>query len=225
MLENLILHLAQEHFIKKQNSKRSDIAMLWSFLDATSNQKRLDTITLLDENWLISLFKEEYFALKYSKEKERQKMLMIYEEVLFGKKYFHSLWKNLNDFYDVLGFSMTQKYQFRESFGYISKTKLSILRNSLQNFVTHYESGKNVAFAFQIVSFNLGISKDFSLYGSKNLIPIDEVSTLRKRLKKSMLNTVPFFLYCNKKELNPQMIESLREILLLVFEKNTQWKP
>jgi len=99
------------------------------------------------------------------------------------------------------------------------------LRNSLQNFVTHYESGKNVAFAFQIVSFNLGISKDFSLYGSKNLIPIDEVSTLRKRLKKSMLNTVPFFLYCNKKELNPQMIESLREILLLVFEKNTQWKP
>lgn len=225
MLENLILYLAQEHFRKKTKAKRNDISMLWSFLDAASNQKRLDTISLLDENWLISLFKEEYFVLKYSKEKETKKMLMIYEEVLFGKKYFHSLWKNLNDFYDVLGFSMTQKYQFRESFGYINKAKLSLLRNSLQNFVSHYEVGKNIAFAYQIVSFNLGIAKDFSLYGSKNLIPIDEVSTLRKRLKKSMLNTVPFFLYCNKQELSAQMIESLREILILVFEKNMEWKP
>jgi hypothetical protein len=145
--------------------------------------------------------------------------------VLFGKKYFHSIWKNLNDFYDVLGFNMTQKYQFRESFGYINKAKLSILRNSLQNFVSHYEGSKNIAFAYQIVSFNLGIAKDFSLYGGKNLIPIDEVSTLRKRLKKSMLNTVPFFLYCNKQELSAQMTENLREILILVFEKNMEWKP
>ncbi|WP_246032207.1 hypothetical protein [Sulfurimonas crateris] len=224
MLENLILYLAEEHFRKKTKAKRNDISMLWSFLDAASNQKRLDTISLLDENWLISLFKEEYFMLKYSKEKETQKMLMIFEEVLFGKKYFHSLWKNLNDFYDVLGFSMKQKYQFRESFGYINKAKLSLLRNSLQNFVSHYEKGKNIAFAYQIVSFNLGMAKDFSLYNGKNLIPIDEVSTLRKRLKKSMLNTVAFFLYCNKQELSAQMIESLREILILVFEKNMEWK-
>ncbi|MDY0122715.1 hypothetical protein [Sulfurimonas sp.] len=224
MLENLILYLTAEHFVKRTKSKRNDISMLWSFLDAPSNQKRLDTISLLDENWLISLFKKEYFSLKYSKVKEKQKMLMIYEEVLFGKKYFYSLWKNLNDFYDVLGFNMTQKYQFRESFGYISEARLFILKNSLQNFVTHYENKNNTAFAYQIVSFNLGISKDFSLYNGKNLIPVDEVSTLRKRLKKSMLNTVPFFLYCNKKELTKQMIESLREILIFVFEKNTEWR-
>lgn len=151
-------------------------------------------------------------------------MLMVFEEVLFGKKYFHSLWKNLNDFYEVLGFSMTQKYQFRESFGYISKAKLSLLRNSLQNFVTHYEKESKALFAYQIVSFNLGIAKDFALSNGSNLIPIDEVSTLRKRLKKSMLNTVPFFLYCNKKELTPLMIESLKEILIVVFEKNMEWR-
>ncbi len=226
MLENLILYLTAEHFLKQTRSKRNDISMLWSFLDAASNQKRLDTISMLDENWLISLFKEEYFVLRYSKVKETQKMLMIFEEVLFGKKYFHSLWKNLNDFYDVLGFSMTQKYQFRESFGYISKARLFILKSSLQNFVTFYEkNNRNLFFSYQIVSFNLGISKDFSLSNGKNLIPIDEVSTLRKRLKKSMLNTVPFFIYCNKKELNGQMIESLREILISVFEKNVEWKP
>lgn len=224
MLENLILHLAQEHFSKKIKSKRNNIAMLWSFLDTASSEKRLDTISLLDENWLISLFKEEYFRLKYSKEKEGHKMLMVFEEVLFGKKYFHSLWKNLNDFYEVLGFSMTQKYQFRESFGYISKAKLSLLRNSLQNFVTHYEKESKALFAYQIVSFNLGIAKDFALSNGSNLIPIDEVSTLRKRLKKSMLNTVPFFLYCNKKELTPLMIESLKEILIVVFEKNMEWR-
>jgi len=199
--------------------------MLWSFLDSSSNQKRLDTISLLDGNWLISLFKKEYFALRYSKVKETQKMLMIFEEAFFGKKYFHSLWKNLNDFYDVLGFSMTQKYQFRESFGYICNSKLTILKSSLQNFVTFYEKrDRNLFLSYQIVSFNLGISKDFSLSNGKNLIPIDEVSTLRKRLKKSMLNTVPFFIYCNKEELTEQMIESLREILISVFEKNVEWR-
>ncbi len=225
MLENLILYLSKEYFTKQKEQKLNDISMLWKFLDATDNAKRLDTISLMDENWLISLFKEEYFRLKYSEQKETQKMLMIFEEVLFGKKYFHSIWKNLNDLYDVLNFSTTQKYQFRESFGYICESKLTILKNSLQNFVLHHEAKNSSLFlSYQIVSFNLGISKDFTLFSGKNLVPIDEVSTLRKRLKKSMLNTVPFFIYCNKSELSTEIKESLKEILISVFEKNMEWK-
>ncbi len=226
MLEELILYLCAKYFMKQKKKKQSDISMLWKFLDAASNQKRLDTISLMDENWLISLFKEEYFYLKYSNQKNRQKTIMIFEEVLFGKRYFYSMWKNLNDLYNVLDFSTNQKYQFRESFGYLSKSKLAILKTSLENFVLFHEAKTDGLYlSYQIVSFSLGISKDFSLFSDKNLVPIDEVSTLRKRLKKSMLNTVPFFIYCNKQDVTPQIRENLKEVLLCVFEKNVEWKP
>jgi hypothetical protein len=225
MLENLILHLSREYFTNEKEQRVNDISMLWKFLDEKKSEKKLDTISLLDENWLISLFKEKYFHLKYSDQKEIQKILMIFEEVLFGKKHFNSIWKNLNDLYEVLDFNTTQKYQFRESFGYLSKSKLTILKDSLQNFVLHHEAKNSGLFlSYQIVSFNLGISKDFALFSGKNLVAIDEVSTLRKRLKKSMLNTVPFFIYCNKKELSSEIIESLKEILIAVFEKNMEWR-
>lgn len=192
--------------------------MLWNFLDETEQFKRLDTISLLDENWLISLFKEEYFELKYSQKQGKSKILMIFEEVLFGKKYFNSLWKNLNDLYGVLGFTTTQKYRFRESFGYITPSKLIELKKELNSFIKKYEAiNKDLYLSYQIVSFKLGVSKDFYLYNGSTLIAIDEVSTLRKRLKKSMLNTVPFFLYCNQKELSKDMIEDLKTILTTVF--------
>lgn len=225
MLENLILHLSREYFTNEKEQRVNDISMLWKFLDDKKSEKKLDTISLLDENWLISLFKEKYFHLKYSNQKEIQKILMIFEEVLFGKKHFYSIWKNLNDLYEVLDFKTTQKYQFRESFGYLSKSKHTILKNSLQNFVLHHEAqSRGLFLSYQIVSFNLGISKDFALFSGKNLVAIDEVSTLRKRLKKSMLNTVPFFIYCNKKELSPEIRVSLKEILISVFEKNMEWR-
>lgn len=225
MLENLILHLSREYFTNEKEQRVNDISMLWKFLDDKKSEKKLDTISLLDENWLISLFKEKYFHLKYSNQKEIQKILMIFEEVLFGKKHFNSIWKNLNDLYEVLDFKTTQKYQFRESFGYLSKSKHTILKNSLQNFVLHHEAqSRGLFLSYQIVSFNLGISKDFALFSGKNLVAIDEVSTLRKRLKKSMLNTVPFFIYCNKKELSSEIRVSLKEILISVFEKNMEWR-
>ncbi|MDD5372822.1 MAG: hypothetical protein PHO62_05290 [Sulfurimonas sp.] len=226
MLENLIIYLSNQYFIKEKEQKLGDISMLWKFLDEQKDEKRLDTISLLDENWLISLFKEEYFLLKYSDKKDIQKTLMIFEEVLFGKKHFNSIWKNLNDLYEVLDFNTPQKYQFRESFGYINSSKMVILKNSLESFISYHEAKNNALFlSYQIVSFNLGVSKDFSLFSGKNLVAIDEVSTLRKRLKKSMLNTVPFFIYCNKKELDSKITESLKEILISVFEKNMEWKP
>ena len=51
------------------------------------------------------------------------------------------------------------------------------------------------------------------------LINIDEISTLRKRLKYSMRNTVPFYLYSNKKTLSPEMKVDLKEMLFDIFEK------
>ncbi len=220
MLENLIAYLASEHFLTPKDKKSNNISMLWKFLQPKSFEKKLDTINLLDENWLISLFKEEYFNLKYSNKKDTKKSLMIFEEVLFGKKYFNSLWKNLNDLYGMLDFTTTQKYQFRESFGYITPSKLIMLKKDLDEFISCHETqNKGLFFSYQIVSFKLGVSKDFCLFSGKDLVAIDEISTLRKRLKKSMLNTVPFFLYCNKDELSPKMRYDLKEILLSVFKK------
>ncbi|MDY0328275.1 MAG: hypothetical protein RBR07_08520 [Arcobacteraceae bacterium] len=223
MLESLIAYLANQFFVQGKK-KNNDISMLWKFDKVQGLEQKLDTISLLDENWLISLFKEEYFALKYdTKIKNKQKILLVFEEVLFGKKYFSSIWKNLNDLYSVLDFTTTQKYQFRESFGYISPSKLQILKNSLDNFVAYYESKDKLFLSYQIVSFNLGISKDFHLFSGEELVSIDEVSTLRKRLKKSMLNTVPFFIYCNQKELTSKMKDDLKELLFDVFERNREW--
>lgn len=220
MLENLIAYLANEYFLSSKDKKSNNISMLWKFLHPKSFEKKLDTINLLDENWLISLFKEEYFNLKYSNKKDTKKSLMVFEEVLFGKKYFASLWKNLNDLYGMLDFSTTQKYRFRESFGYITPSKLIMLKKALDGFIAHHESqNRELFFAYQIVSFKLGVSKDFCLFSGKNLVAIDEISTLRKRLKKSMLNTVPFFLYCNKDELSQEMREDLKEILITIFKK------
>ncbi|WP_310442235.1 hypothetical protein [Sulfurimonas sp.] len=220
MLENLIVYLANEYFLTPKDKKLNNISMLWKFLQPKGFEKKLDTINLLDENWLISLFKEEYFNLKYSNKKDTKKSLMIFEEVLFGKKYFNSLWKNLNDLYVMLDFTTTQKYQFRESFGYITPSKLIMLKTALDEFIACYETKeKELFFSYQIVSFKLGVSKDFCLSNGKDLIAIDEISTLRKRLKKSMQNTVPFFLYCNKDELSQKMRYDLKDILLNVFKK------
>ena len=226
MLENLIVYLANQYFTQEKNDRLNNISMLWKFADVGTLEKKLDTISLLDENWLISLFKEEYFKIKYSPSVEnKEKILMVFEEVLFGKKYFDSVWKNLNDLYDVLDFTLTQKYQFRESFGYISPSKLQILKRSLDHFISYHESKANLFLSYQIVSFTLGVSKNFYLFGESGLISIDEISTLRKRLKKSMLNTVPFFIYSSKKELNKEMKKDLKEILICVFEKNKVWHP
>lgn len=81
-------------------------------------------------------------------------------------------------------------------------------------------SRKKEAFlTYKIVSFSLGVQKEFSLYDGDELINIDEVSTLRKRLKHSMLNTVPFYIYINKKYLNKEMKEELKSILFNIFSE------
>ncbi len=223
ILENVVQYLAKKHFDKEeQKYKLSDsISMLWNFAKHKDIERRLDTISQLDENWLISLFKEEYFNIKRKEllSHEDKKYIYCFEEVLFGKRYFRSPWKNLNEFYKVLGFTTVQRYQFRESFGNITHKRSKELQKKLDSFITKWEKDdKELFFTYQIVSFKIGIEKDFSFYDGENLINIDEISTLRKRLKQSMLNTVPFYIYSNKKNMNEQMKEDLRQILFEVFD-------
>jgi len=221
LLENVIEYLADKYFKNpKMDEKTSDnISMLWNFHNRNI-EKKLDTISMLDENWLISLFKNEYFLIKEKDilSAEDKKYLYSFEEVLFGKRKFRSPWKNLNEFYNVLEFSTIERYKFRESFGYIKGNKAKKLQNALDKFIKKWEKNDDkLFFAYQIVSFNLGIEKEFSFYDGGELINIDEISTLRKRLKQSMLNTVPFYIYSNKKNLNEEMKKELKEILFNIF--------
>lgn len=220
LLENVVQYLASNYFKDSQSlNNPQDISMLWNFQNS-NREKELDTISMLDENWLISLFKNEYFNIK-SKDNlsaSEKKYLYSFEEVLFGKRRFVSPWKNLNEFYKVLGFTTVERYKFRESFGYITEHKLKILQKELDSFILNWESKKeDLFFIYQAVSFKIGISKDFCLYDTDELINIDEVSTLRKRLKQSMLNTVPFYIYSNKKVLNETMKKQLKEIVMKIF--------
>ncbi len=198
----LFLYLGKKYFssTKQSSDLSSQISMLWGVFAQKNKEKKLDLISSLDENWLITLFKKEYLTIKHKKIllQDDKKYLLCFEEVLFGKRVFKSLWKNLNQFYNILDFTKIQRYKFRESFGYITAKKHIKLQKELDAFIKKYENEEQFI-SYQIVSFSLGVDKNFTLYDGSNLIKIDEISTLRKRLKQSMSNTVPFYLYINKK--------------------------
>lgn len=224
LLENVVNFLSKKYFAstKKNTSENitNSIAMLWNFLKEKELEKQLDLVSLLDENWLISLFKKEYFIIKNKKNPtaEDKKYLVSFEEVLFGKRFFSATWKNLNELYNVLEFSTVERYKFRESFGYITENRLKKLQKRLDLFCAKYEKEYEDTFiVYQVVSFSLGIQKEFSLYDGTHLVNIDEISTLRKRLKQSMQNTVPFYIYSNKKVITKDMKEELKAILFEIF--------
>jgi HD superfamily phosphohydrolase len=218
-LENVVLYLAKSYFIKNKVCELTDsISMLWKFLEEQDLEKRLDIITQLDENWLITLFKKEYFTIKNKPTKDLQdiKYLKSFEEVLFGKRFYNATWKNLNELYNILEFDEIQRYKFRESFGYVSPHTYNKLKQKLENFCIKYER-EDRFFTFQIVSLSIGIETNFLLFDGEKPIKIDVISTIRKRLKKSILNTVPFYLYSNKTILENEMIEDIRRILSECF--------
>jgi hypothetical protein len=223
LLESVIIYLSEQYFSSSfTNHTLTDcISMLWKFLDTPNDEmqkeKQLDVISQLDENWLISLCKKEYFKIKYDENKTLNdtKYLISFDEVLFGKKAFTSIWKNLNDFYNILEFSEIERYQFRDKFGNVNKNKIAILQHNLDKLINIWQKKeKGLFISYQIIALKPGISKNFCLYDGENLIAIDQISTLRKRLKKSMLNSVPFFLYCNKKTINDKIKEDIKHLLL-----------
>ena len=218
-LENVILYLAKNYFKDDNESNTTDsISMLWRFLDEIDLEKRLDIITQLDENWLITIFKKEYFKIKNKPLQNINdvKYLKSFEEVLFGKRFYNAIWKNLHELYNILEFDEIERYKFRESFGYVTTNTYNKLQAKLDNLCTKNEKDGSF-FTFKIVSLNIGIDSDFTLFDGEKPIKIDAISTIRKRLKKSILNTVPFYLYSNKENISNEMIVEIKQILIDCF--------
>ncbi len=220
LLEKVITFLAKEFLTISPKEKKvyETVAMLWKFSSEKNPEKQLDIISQLDENWLISLFKKEYFKIKYQLSltyKERY-YLASFEDILFGKHLFNASWKNLSEFYNILGLTTDECFKFREKFGSISKEQREKLEQRLEKLIEVY--GKDDKFySYSIVSMSIGIDKNFLLYDGKKTLVIDEISTLRKRLKTSMANSVPFFIFSNKKIFSLEMKKGLKKILFEVF--------
>jgi len=220
LLEKVITFLAKEYLsISPKDVKvYQTIAMMWKFKNEENPSKQLDIISQLDENWLISLFKKEYFKIKYQLSltyKERY-YLSAFEDILFGKRIFSANWKNLSEFYNILAVKKNDRFKFREKFGFISTEKRKLLTKRLDKLIEVYAMD-NDFYAYSIISLSIGIDKKFVLYDGFRGVSIDELSTVRKRLNTSRLNSVPFFIFSNKKQLPKKMIIELKEILFNVF--------
>lgn len=220
LLEKVITYLAKDYLAITPKDKKvyQSISMMWKFMNEKDSEKKLDIISQLDESWLITLFKNEYFKIKYQRSLSYHERyyLAAFEDILFGKHLFKATWKNLSEFYKVLGFNQEERYLFLEKFGKVSSKKEKRLEKSLNSFIEKYNKD-NSFFAYSIVSLSIGIQKDFLLYDGEKSIKIDELSTLRKRLITSRSNTVPFYVFSNNKYLTDKMIQELREILFEVF--------
>ncbi len=220
LLEKVITFLAKEYLAISPKDKKlyQTIAMMWKFLLEENPSKRLDIISQLDENWLISLFKKEYFKIKYqlSLTYQERYYLAAFEDILFGKDFFKANWKNLSEFYNILGLTKEDRYSFREKFGSISSKQRQKLEQSLEQLIEKY-SKDDEYYAYSIISLSVGIDKNFLLYDGEKALIIDEISTVRKRLTTSMANSVPFYIYSNQSTFSKEMIEELKNILFENF--------
>ncbi len=220
LLEKVITFLAKDYLlvVPKDKLLYQTIAMMWKFNLEQNPSKQLDIISQLDENWLISLFKKEYFKIKYQLTLTYQERyyLAAFEDILFGKNIFKANWKNLTEFYNVLELSKEERFLFREKFGVITGEQRKRLEESLEKLREMYSEGDNF-YAYSIISLSIGLDKDFLLYDGERTVLIDEISTVRKRLKVSRANSVPFFIFSNQKKLPKEMRERLKEILFEVF--------
>ena len=220
LLEKVITYLSKTYLLSTSKEKKiyQSIAMMWRFHFEQDTEKKLDIISQLDENWLISLFKKEYFKIKYqlSHTYQERYYLAAFEDILFGKHIFKATWKNLSEFYKLLEFTEEERYAFKEKFGKLSEKKANRLEKHLTKFIEKHNQNESF-FAYSVVSISIGIDKNFLLYDGEKSIKINEVSTLRKRLITSRSNTVPFYIFSNQKALTVSMKEELREVLLDVF--------
>ncbi len=220
LLEKVITFLAKEYLsvTPKDKLMYQTIAMMWKFTSEKNPSKQLDIISQLDENWLISLFKKEYFKIKYqlSLTYQERYYLRAFEDILFGKNMFKANWKNLSEFYNTLGLTQEERFVFREKFGVIAGEQRKELEERLEALMEQHGKGDEF-YAYSIISLSIGLDKNFLLYDGQKTLLIDEVSTVRKRLKTSRANSVPFFIFSNQKALPKEMRESLKEILFEVF--------
>ncbi len=220
LLEKVITFLAQNYLRIAPKDKKiyQSVAMMWKFMEEKDPQKRLDIISQLDENWLISLFKKEYFKIKYqlSLTYEERYYLAAFEDILFGQEFFKSNWKNLSEFYNILELNQEERFGFREKFGSISSEKRHELEKALEALIAEYAED-DLFYSYAIVSLSIGIDRDFRLYDGEKTLLLDELSTVRKRLRTSMSNSVPFYIFSNTQTLPKGMRKALKKILFECF--------
>lgn len=220
LLEQVITYLSKVYLSRESNHKKTyqNIAMMWQLFKEKKLEKKLDLISQLDENWLITLFKKEYFKIKYQKSVSYQERyyLAAFEDILFGKNQFKTKWKNISSFYKLLALTQAERYALREKFGKLSWKREKRLTQLLNAFVEEHNQGE-AFFAYSIVSISLGVDKNFLLYDGERSVKIGEISTVRKRLITSRANSVPFYIFSNTKELTEEMKKQLKEILVEVF--------
>jgi len=116
----------------------------------------------------------------------------------------------------LLELTQEERFRFREKFGFIGVAKRQKLEHALERLIEKYAKD-NAFYTYSIVSMSVGIDKNFLLYDGKETLLIDEVSTLRKRLKTSMSNSVPFYLFSNQREPSKKMRRDLKKILFELF--------
>ncbi len=220
LLERVISFLAHEYLSIAPKDKKvyQTIAMMWQFMREKNPQKQLDIISQLDENWLISLFKKEYFKIKYqlSLTYQERYYLTAFEDILFGQDFFKANWKNLSEFYNILELNQEERFGFREKFGSIGATKRHELEKALERLIEAH-AHDDTFYTYSIVSMSIGIDRGFRLYDGEQTLLLDELSTVRKRLKTSMSNSVPFYIFSNKRELPKSMRIALKGILFDLF--------
>ena len=220
LLEKVITFLSKKYLASPPKDKKlyQTIAMMWKVFFQRNRNKQLDLISQLDENWLISLFKTEYFKIKYQRTLgyEERYYLAAFEDILFGKNIFISHWANLSEFYTVLGFSKEERFRFKEKFGALKEEQKKALEQKLEMILARYRRD-DTFYAYHIVSLSIGIEKKFLLYDGQKAVQIDEISTVRKRLLISLSNTVPFFLFSNQETLPEELRLALKEVVLELF--------
>jgi len=220
LLEEVIAFLAQRYLARPPKKRKlyETVAMMWKVLYRKNPQKRLDLLSQLDENWLITLFKSEYFKIKYKAchSATERFYLTAFEEILFGKRAFYSYWANLSQFYAVLGFGAKERIRFKERFGAMSSDARERLEARLRDVIARHE--KEGFFAYSIVSLSIGIEARFVMYDGEKALTLDEISTVRKRLATSLANTVPFFMYGTQKHLSDTMKRELKAVVGECFD-------
>lgn len=203
LLEEVIVYVIKKNL---QNNYKTEtlyksISMLWSFMDKES--KIIESVSQLDENWLITILKKEYFRLKNVKNKNREeeKLTKSFEVILFGRDYYTSIWSNLNEFFDYLNWQEKEKKDFYSKMSKKTSKQKHYLMQKLREFVERMEEKyPDIYLIYSLVDFSIGISESFSVTDGQKLVRLNKVSTIKERLTRSKVNTVPFFLHIVKNE-------------------------
>lgn len=177
----------------------SDISGLWKVLNDGNGLIKDHIFSQYDENWLLTILKEEYFRLakELSNGEEHnitsQKIFLGLEEVLFGKNKFLSAWKRKNQFCEFFNIDPNEYEEKLHIFRVNHKELTSMLKdfvksNQREDFLMYFAQNK----------FKNGYDSDFKFYHDGQLLEFGKISRIDDILTLSTMSNVPFFLYSTK---------------------------